>query len=688
MTVLQIQNNIIDRDLSWLSFNQRILDEAKDQSLPVYERIKFLAIYSANLDEFFRVRVAAIRSLAGLGRKKIKKQLDFDPKLLLSQILEEVNIQLNEYGAVFRDQVIPALQDNHVVLYYQKKPLQSHRAEITRIFKNKVLSYIQPHFFQKKSSKKLFLENYGLYLIVELQRNDPSGEITYAHVQVPSGNLPRFFPLTPVRGKNYLIFLDDIIRENLRFIFPEYQVLRCHAVKLNRDQDVSLEKKISEDIVKRVKKQLEKRKVGIPTRFLYDLDMPKHMLTLLVKTLGLKTKDLVPGGRYHNMNDLMKLPNPKAPLLTGTKLSPVLLKKLDTATCLFDVIEEKDQMLHFPYQSYDYILRFFNEAAIDPKVTEVRATLYRVAAHSLVAQALISAAKNGKKVAVFVELKARFDEANNIQWAEKMVAAGVKVTYSFEKLKVHAKVALVKRKIANGKTKRYAFFGTGNFNENTAGVYADHGLLTAHNGMTKELNQVFDYLQKGTDLKLPLKHLLVARFNMTAQLVRRIDREIAHVKQGKKGYIMIKLNNLEEENMIMKLYEAGQAGVKIDLIIRGICRLRPQSEGLSENIRAIRIVDSYLEHARIFKFHNDGQEEVFLGSADWMNRNLHHRIEVNFPIYDENALEEINQLLSLQLADNTKARLLDDQLHHHFIEKPGKPVRSQVAFHNYLKGKG
>ncbi len=674
-------NQLIDRDLSWLSFNHRILEEAADPTVPLYERIKFLAIYSSNLDEFFRVRVAAIRSLAGLGKKRIQKELDFDPKQLLKDILGEVGAQLDQLGSIFRNDILKGLNEHGIKLYHRDTILNSHKREIASYFKSHVLADIQPVFFEEEES--MFLENKSLYLLVELQDPEAPDQLAYAQVRIPD-HLPRFRQLSRIRGRDYIIFLDDIIRENLSFIFPDHLVLNCFSIKLNRDQDVALETKISEDIVKRVQKQLEKRKVGAPTRFLYDQAMPQHMVDMLSEKLGLKSKEMVTGGRYHNLNDLMGLPNPKGPELKAPKLPAIALKKLDAKTCLFDAMDAHDRMLHFPYQSYDYILRLFNEAAIDPKVTAIRATLYRVAANSVVARALSSAAKNGKKVEVFVELKARFDEANNIHWAEKMEEAGVKVTYSLEKLKVHAKVALITRK-SEEITKHYAFFGTGNFNENTAGIYADHGLLTAHKGMCKELNYVFDYLQQGQDIPMPLKHLLVARFNMQERLLEMIDREIALAQKGEPARVIIKLNNLEEEQMIAKLYEASQAGVQVDLIIRGICKLRPGKAGLSENIRAIRIVDGFLEHARIFKFFNNGKPETYLSSADWMNRNLHRRIEVGFPIKDKVALEELDELMELQLTDNTKARLLNENLEHITLEQKGKRIRSQTAFHKYLE---
>jgi polyphosphate kinase len=444
--------------------------------------------------------------LAGLGKKKIEKELDFDPKQLLKDILREVGNQLEFLGKVFRDDILNELDRNNIKLYYNDSLHEVHRREVTSYFKSLVLADIQPQFLN--DDEELFLENKGLYLIVELQDSAKDDRLSYAYIRIPD-HLPRFRELSKIRDKHYIIFLDDIIRENLKFIFPNQIIRSCSSVKLNRDQDVTLEAKISEDIVKRVKKQLEKRKVGVPTRLLYDGAMSESMINLLSDKLGLKSKEMARGGRYHNMNDLMGLPNPVGSSLKAAKKKSVALKKLDDYEYLFDAIDHQDRILHFPYQSYDYILRLFNEAAIDPKVTTIRATLYRVAANSTIVRALISAAKNGKEVEVFVELKARFDEANNIRWAEKMEDAGVKVTYSFENLKVHAKVAIIHR-TEEDETKSYAFFGTGNFNENTAGIYADHGLLTCKKSMCKELDHVFDYLQHGEDISLPLKHLLVA----------------------------------------------------------------------------------------------------------------------------------------------------------------------------------
>lgn len=674
---------LIDRDLSWLSFNKRLLEEAQDDSLPIYDRIKFLAIYSSNLDEFFRVRVASLRSLAGLGKKNIKRQLAFSPKKLLQSVLNEVNDQLKDYGGIFQKSILPELKNKGIRLYYNEKILKTHLRECTVFFKSHILAHIQPYFFQP--SDKLFIENNGIYFIVELEKLDGSEVTCFAHLRIPT-EVPRFLQLSAIGNKHYIAFIDDIIRQNLNFIFKDYKVLNCFSVKLNRDQDVDLENSIDIDIVSNIKKQLEKRKVGVPTRFLYDKSMPDYILKTLVDTLELEIKDLVPGGRYHNLNDLMALPNPIGSALKSKKLTPVSIKVLDDYQSIFKAIEEKDRILHFPYQSYDYILRFFNEAATDPSVTSIKATLYRIAANSVVAQSFISAAKNGKKVEVFVELKARFDEANNIRWAERMIEAGVIVTYSLPDLKVHAKVVLIRRKTDNG-VKKFAFFGTGNFNENTAGIYADHGLLTTHNGMTQELESVFHLLQKGTEITLQLKYLLVARHNMQTKLIALIDREIEHVKNGKIGHFIIKLNNLEEETMIEKLYEASQAGVQIDLIIRGICRLRPGIPEISDNIKAIRVVDGFLEHARIFKFYNNGNPELFMSSADWMSRNLHRRIEVGFPIYDEDAFNEISQLLELQLKDNTKARSLDSNLNHHLIHSKTKAVRSQTDFYKYLVDK-
>jgi polyphosphate kinase len=412
------------------------------------------------------------------------------------------------------------------------------------------------------------------------------------------------------------------------------------------------------------------------------------MLQALAQTFELKKDDLFPGGRYHNLYDLFKLPNPLSPRLRGALMEPLLQRELENTESILQAMEQKDYLLHFPYHSYDYILRFFNEAAIDPAVEEIKITLYRIAAHSFIANALISAARNGKKVTVFVEVKARFDEENNLRWADKMKEAGVEIIYSLPGLKVHAKVALVTRRLADGRKKRYAYLGTGNFNENTARTYTDHGLLTCHSKFTKELSHVFDYLC-GHKKEFHFKHLLVAQFNMQEKFIRLIDREIVHARNGLSASICLKLNNLEDEKMIDKLYEASQAGVQVRLIIRGICCLVPGVAGLSENIHVIRLVDTFLEHSRVFVFGNNQEPEVYLASADWMKRNLYRRVEVGFPVYQQELKEEIMQILDLQLRDNLKAVWLDHKQENlPVLPQLDSPLlRAQTEIYEWLKRK-
>ncbi len=677
---------LFDRDLSWLIFNHRVLQEAKDPSVPLYDRLKFLSIYSSNLDEFFRVRVASLQSLNKLGKKKVKKSLDFSPKKLLDEIHEVVNKQLDEFGQVLRNDLLPQLKNKQIFVYINEPIPEDFKNEIEYYFRTKALAYLQPFYLNHKSEKAPFLDNRGIYLALHLKRKDEEADEEYAYLNIPSNHLPRFIKINTDKKGYHYVLIDDAIKLNLATVFPNHDVLACHSIKLNKSADLNIEDEYSGDLVEKISKQITKRNIGNPSRFLYDGEMEEDMLQAFVEALGISDDELVPGGKYHNLNDFMKLPNPLSPALEQPKLAPVKQTMLDQGTSIFEAIKEKDCILHFPYQSYDYVLRFFNEAAIDPKVEEIKATLYRIAGNSLIANALISAVNNGKKVTVFVELKARFDEENNIRWAKKMQKAGINIIYSIPGLKVHAKVALIKRKAKKGELKGYAFFGTGNFNESTANIYADSGLLTCHKKMITELDQVFTYLQKQNKIK-PFKHLLVARFNLQPTFVSLIDQEIEFANAGEEAQIIIKLNNLEDEVMIDKLYEASQAGVNIKILNRGICCLAPNQPGYSENIEVFRLVDMYLEHARVFIFRHGGENKMFLSSADWMKRNLYRRIEVGFPIYDQDIKNEIFQMINLQLKDNVKAKRLDKNHKHLPIKRAprGRKYRAQIHFHQWLE---
>jgi polyphosphate kinase len=683
------KNRYMHRDISWLSFNYRILEESKDPSVPLYDKIKFLAIWSSNLDEFFRVRIASLRSLKYIQKKKLKKELEFKPRKTLRKVLKMVEKQQLEYGKILTREILPELKKNNIVLNWNKTILKSHKTRLHNYFRSRVLSFLQPVMIEQGKKKSMFLENKALYLIVKLEQkgSQESSDPQYAYLNIPSDALPRFISIDS-RTRHHILFLDDLIRANLDIIFPGFDILACYSIKMNRDADLNIDDEYSGDLIEKIRKHLAYRKVGSPSRFLYDKRMPEDMLQMLLQTFNLESSQIVKGGVYHNLNDLARLPNPLNGPLSEEKLIPLKIKALEEGISIFDCIDKKDQILHLPYQTYDYVLRFFNEAAIDPKVRSIKVTLYRIAENSLIANALISAAKNGKKVTVFVEVKARFDEENNLRWADKMKKAGIRIIYSMPGLKVHAKVAIVKKQSSNRKQKIFGFLGTGNFNEVTARIYADEGLLTANHMLLKEVEIIFKFLEKKSTVK-NLKHLLVSQFNAIDTFKGLIDREIGHAKKGSTGRIILKLNNLEEKEMIDKLYEAGKAGVEVILIVRGICCLKPGVPGLSENIKVLRIVDSYLEHARVFIFHNSGNPTILLGSADWMTRNLRHRIEVIFPTYDPEVREEILQMIECQLSDNTKLRILGQRLENlptlNHLKPPKR--RAQLDFYQYLKKK-
>lgn len=644
-----------DRDVSWLAFNHRVLMEAKDKSNPLYERLKFLAIYSSNQDEFFRVRVSSLRQLVEINKKKINEAIDLKPGKTLQNIYSIIRTQMDEYGDILRNDVLKDLEKEGVFMGEVELLDEQQKKACLFYFKTKVLAYLQPYFFSN-ANREHFLNNRELYYVLQL-RNVFSKRVEYAYLNIPSDKLSRFFKVPTENGHHIFLYLDDLVRMHLDFIFPDYDVLECRAVKLNKDADLHIEDEYSGDLVSKIQKQIMKRNLGTPSRFLYDANTSQELLTFITEAFNLAPDDLVAGGAHHNLMDFFELPNPLGKKMEFQKMKQMRNNRIDAHRSIFSAIDQADQMLHFPYHSYNYVMQFFNQAAIDPHVKQIKVAFYRMAKNSIIGDALISAAKNGKEVTVFMELKARFDEANNLMWAEKMQESGVKVIYSIPGLKVHAKVALVRKKMPDGATRNYAFLGTGNLNEKTAKIYSDQGLLTCHKKIGDELNDLFNYLYRRKQPK-PFNHLLVSQFNIIDKFKKLIDREIGHVKNGKAGRIVIKLNNLQEKEMIEKLYEASQAGVKVDMIVRSVCCIIPGLPGISENITIRRIVDRFLEHSRMFLFENDGNEEVFMGSADWMKRNLRSRIEVIYPVYDPMLKSQIKEILNVQLNDNVKAVLL------------------------------
>ena len=679
-----------NRDISWLSFNYRVLQEAKDERVPLYERIKFLAIYSSNLDEFFRVRVAGLRSLINIS-KSAQKELEFDPANLLKKISKEINRQQKEYGLIFREKIIPELKTNNVCLIDENVTTEKQKQYISKYFYERVIPQIQPILLVKNKIVP-FLRNRRLYLAVILKpknskkskANPKSTRNRYAIVEIPSNHLPRFVGLPSEDKNTYIIFLDDIIRFHLSAIFLGYEIIGAYSIKLTRDAELYIDDEFSGNLLDKIEKSLLKRNIGAPSRFLYDERMPKNFLRLLKETFEIKNDDLVPGAKYHNFSDFFGFPSPAGSKLFNEQLPTLRHSQLDKYRFLFDALDKRDYIVHFPYQTYDYVLQFLDQAADDPDVTSIYVTQYRVAKGSEVVSALVKAARRGKKVMVFVELKARFDEQSNIHWAEEMKSQGINVLYSFPGLKVHSKLALVKKTYGKN-DKYYCYMATGNFNEKTAQLYSDTGLFTSDQRLTKEVKMVFNHL-RDTKIKPKFKHLLVAQFNMRKDFVKLIDNEIEFAKKGKSAKIILKMNSLEDKKMISKLYEASNAGVKIDLIIRGICCLIPGTVGLSKNIKIISIVDRYLEHSRIFIFNNNGHPKIFAGSADWMRRNLSKRIEVVFPIYDRTLKKEILDIIQLQLDDNVKARIIDR--YDKNIYKKNRIIRlnhSQVDIHKYLQ---
>lgn len=680
------------RDISWLSFNYRVLLEAEDDTLPVYERIKFLSIYSSNLEEFYEIRVAEHRG--AILKKNFTDENGEEAEETLAEITREVNRQQREYYRIFSKKILPELNRQNIYLYQDSTPEPFHEEFVHNFFNEEIFPFLSPVMIQA-GDIRTFIRDRRLYLIIRMIKKSKrmaepgyESEYHYALMKIPYAKVPRFIELPRHEGKFYIMFIDDIIRANLSSIFPGYIVDSCYSIKISRDADIYLGDEKGGNIVENIRKKVKKRKIGALSRFMYDSAMPDDFLAFVCEAFSITVDDLVMGGRYNNLQDLIKLPNPRGKELEQQVPAPMRIPFLDEVGSVFRAVKKKDVLLHFPYQSFDYLIRFLMEAAFDPKVSEIKITQYRVAENSAVINTLVSAAQNGKKVTVFVELKARFDEENNMSTAERMEQAGIRIIYSIPGLKVHAKVAVILRKDSEdgGKRRDFAYLSTGNFNEKTAKVYSDMALLTSNMEIITDINKVFAVLE-GKMTEPTFRHLLVARFNMIPELTHMIRREIAHVNEGRKGRIVLKMNGLHDQNMINELYAASESGVMIDLIVRGICCLVP-NQPYSANIRITRIVDMFLEHSRIWYFYNDGAEDLFLTSADWMRRNLNRRIETAFPILAPEIKKDIIDILKIQMQDNVKACLIDEQLHNNFKwdDNPVK-VRSQLAIYQYLKKK-
>lgn len=675
----------IHRDISWLSFNYRVLQEAKDPTVPLFERIKFLAIYSSNLDEFFKVRVANHRNLVRAGNKT-KASLDFNPADILTEILRIVNKQQEELSKIFEKNIKPELKKNGINILKRRKLNEEQTEYVENYFKENMLPFVQPVLLTGKKVKP-FLNTGALYLALHLQdKENKKADPQYAIVKIPSDHLPRYLQLpSSIQDEHDIIILDDIVRHNVRMIFPGYDIQDSYSIKLTRDAELYIDDEYSGDLISKIKKSLNKRNVGIASRMVYDREMSSELISYLSEVFELSNFDLLPEGRYHNNSDFFGFPNFGKKALLNTPQPPLKSPLLENATSIFDEISMGDQIVHFPYHSYESVVKFFEDAATDPNVTHIKIIQYRVAKVSKIMDALRLAVTNGKQVSAFVEIKARFDEEANLRWGEYLEKSGVNVYYSMPGLKVHSKTAIVRR-IEKNKGKIYAYLSTGNFHEGTAKIYSDIGIFTADRKLTSEATRIFTYLETKERPSKPFKYMGVGQFNLKPKLIKLIKNEISVAENGKPAEIILKMNSIQDGEMIKLLYKASQAGVKVKLIIRGICSIIPGVKGISDNIEAISIVDRYLEHARIFIFHNNGDETILLSSADWMVRNLHRRVETVFPILDPKLKKIIKDIIEIQLNDNVKARNINYKNNNSYRKDNSDiVVRSQVETYYYIK---
>ena len=680
----------INRDISWLSFNFRVLQEAMDKTLPLYERIKFLAIYSNNTEEFYQVRVSYYKQMLRHQKEFPMEHIrDVDPSGIIRQINEIVTNQQSIFHLIFEDEILPELRKNNIIVVNEKDQLSESQLQYIReVFYSDLITSIQPVMLVKGKVRP-FLKTGHPYIAMEMVSHENKGKERrerYSIIKIPTDhNVSRFIELPAKDDKHYIMFLEDVIIRHIDSLFPGYKVLNSYSLKLTRDADMDYDDFEGEDLIDAIDRIRSARSVGKPNRFQYDRKMPDKLLEYLRSSFHISKDLLVMGGSRHNFRDFFGFPNPRYPELEIENLPPIPIPTLSNQKKpIAAMISKMDYLLSVPYQPFEHYLRFLREAAVDPTVKEIKSTQYRVSDYSVVVNSLIDAAENGKKVTVFVELKARFDEEANLKWANEMTKAGIRIIYSIPNLKVHAKLALVIRK-QGSKHGDQAYLGTGNFNEKTARIYGDHGLFTSNPEVLKDVKSLYRYLED-QNYKPKFKHILVPVFNMVRGFIKLIEHEIEISRSGGIGYILLKMNGLQDIEMVNALYRASLAGVKVDLIIRGVCTLKP-GQAYSKNIRVIRIVDRFLEHSRVFVFLNNGEHRVFMGSADWMKRNLRRRVECVFPVYDPDAKKELLDILNIQLSDNVKACELDENLTNNRIVTGGPDIRSQVATYDYFRKK-
>jgi polyphosphate kinase len=672
----------IPKEISWLSFNERVLQESQNKCIPVLERLKFLGIYSNNLDEYFRVRVATLKRLALFGARS-QDILGYNSKSTLKKIQEIVLSQNTKFEKI-SNEIFKDLSKHRIHIINEKELYNEQSVFVQKYFHSEVRTRLMP-FMIEKGSELPNLTDDAIYFAILLAKKG-SDKKKYALLEIPTNVLPRFVVLPDRDDEKYIIFLDDIIRFGLRdvfFIF-DFNEISAYTIKLTKDAEIEIADDISESYIDKLSRGLQQRKKGEPVRFIYDREMPDELLKVLTQKLNLDNDDvIIPGDRYHNFKDFMKFPSVGKKKLSFEPIPSVQHPDIQPGKSILSAIQKKDIMLFFPYHPFDHLLDLLREASIDPYVTSIQITLYRLARNSSVINALLNAVRNGKSVTTIVELQARFDEEANIHWGNKLLDEGVKVIYGVPGLKVHAKLCLITR-VKNEVTERFAAIGTGNFNEDTAKVYTDHLLLTSEKKITNEVFKVFNFFNANYK-KDNYYHLILSPFQLRNKVTLLIENEIKNAKAGKKAFIYLKLNNITDAEIIEQLYEASQAGVDIRLIIRGMCSLVPGVKNVSENIRAIGIVDRFLEHTRFMIFRNGGNEECYIASADLMTRNLDHRIEVTCPIFDKNLRKELKDIFEIQWSDNVKSRKIDSTLSNKFVTKGNMPVQSQIEVYNYLR---
>ncbi len=680
------KSKYINREISWLSFNARVLQEAEDPNVPLFERLRFIGIFSNNLDEFFRVRVASVRRMLDLGEGEQDILGAYTPEELYEEI-QEIVLQHQQRSQEILKKILSEMAGQNIFMINETRLSSEQGIFVKRYFHEKVLPNLVPIMLSKKN-KFPYLRDRSVYLAIKMSKSKKPKKFAYALVRVPSLSLSRYLVLPEEKGKKYVIMLDDIIRYCMTDLFPlfNYELFQAYTIKVTRDAELDLDDDISKSFIEKMELSLKKRKIGTPVRLIYDKEIPDDLLSFIVRKMKLDQENLVPGGRYHNDKDLMSFPEIGEPQHYYRRLPPLRHRDLHLHESILKKLRKKDIMLHYPYQSFDHFIDLLREAAIDPKVREIGITIYRVADNSRVVNALLNAMRNGKKVTVVIELQARFDEEANIYWSNKLQEEGALVINGFPGMKVHAKVAWIRRKEKDS-LRNYAYVGTGNFNESTARIYADDGLLTADPRIADEVARLFSFFKQ--PYRLPLfEHLIISPMDMRNFFCRLIDREIEIARSGRRGYMILKMNSLIDPGMMDKIYEAAYAGVKIRLIVRGIFGLLTGLNGVKENVEAISIVDKYLEHSRIFLFGNGGDEKLFIASADWMPRNLNRRIEVACPVYNEEIKRELKEMLKIQLRDNTKSRILDNELSNTYNRQQAEGrFRAQEDFYQYIRKK-